>query len=276
VAGLTSKEIYMVVNHYIGVTGGYLGDFSYRTHYEFYREYCDLDLDPYEYEGTTRERFIQILTESSPATQARIFEGVLEKYPTGSSETRTGERHEEIRRMIARCRAGGGIAAPDLRITSDIILRALADAETLVQSQGPESAVDRAHTALHGFLKAACHETGVEFPRDAPILHLLKLLRRHHPRLESLGSHQGPITKVLRSFASVVDALSEVRNRASVAHPNENLLDRDAAMLFINSARTLLHYLDAKLSTNDQGQIAGFGKRAAGVRDVRAETAENR
>lgn len=52
--GLSKKGIYFVVNHYIGVTGGYLGDFSYQTHSEFYGEYCDLDIDPFVYDGTTR------------------------------------------------------------------------------------------------------------------------------------------------------------------------------------------------------------------------------
>ena len=49
-----------VVNRYIGVAGGYIGDFSYRTHAEFYPEYCDLAIDPNNYAGTTRERFIEI------------------------------------------------------------------------------------------------------------------------------------------------------------------------------------------------------------------------
>jgi hypothetical protein len=47
VAGLTRQEIARLVNRYIGVSGGYLGDFSYRTHAEFYPEYCDLDINPY-------------------------------------------------------------------------------------------------------------------------------------------------------------------------------------------------------------------------------------
>lgn len=55
---LTDREIARIVNRYIGVSGGYLGDFSYRTHADFYREYCDMDINPYAYEGTIRERFI--------------------------------------------------------------------------------------------------------------------------------------------------------------------------------------------------------------------------
>jgi hypothetical protein len=54
-APLTNQEVMKIVNRYIGVSGGYLGDFSYRTHADFYPEYCELDIDPNQHEGTTRE-----------------------------------------------------------------------------------------------------------------------------------------------------------------------------------------------------------------------------
>jgi len=60
--GLSNREIIRIVNRYIGVDHGYLGDFSYRTHADFYPEYCDLDINPFTHEGTTRERFISILS----------------------------------------------------------------------------------------------------------------------------------------------------------------------------------------------------------------------
>lgn len=69
---LTNREITIIVNRYIGVEGGYLGDFSYRTHADFYPEYCDLNIDPNEYEGTTRQRFITILSTETPATRRRL------------------------------------------------------------------------------------------------------------------------------------------------------------------------------------------------------------
>jgi hypothetical protein len=47
--GLSHREVIRIVNRYIGVEGGYLGDFSYRTHEEFYLEYCDLDINPFDY-----------------------------------------------------------------------------------------------------------------------------------------------------------------------------------------------------------------------------------
>jgi very-short-patch-repair endonuclease len=78
---LTRPEIYKLVHEYIGVIDGYLGDFSYRTHTEFYPNYCDLDIDPNQYEGTTRERFLQILQKANPIEQAKIVKGILTKYP---------------------------------------------------------------------------------------------------------------------------------------------------------------------------------------------------
>lgn len=78
---ITAKEINLLIYKYIGVNNGYLGDFSYKSHREFYPLYCNLDINPEVIEGTTRQRFIKILTEADSLTQATIIEGILEKYP---------------------------------------------------------------------------------------------------------------------------------------------------------------------------------------------------
>src|SRR6185436_5881614 len=80
--GLSRLEVNKVVNRYVGVNGGYLGNFSYQSHHDFYLE-LDLDIDPYNYTGTTRERFIQILSQSKAAVQARILDGILKRFPVG-------------------------------------------------------------------------------------------------------------------------------------------------------------------------------------------------
>lgn len=247
-SGLTNPEIYTVVNRYIGVQGGYLGDFSYRTHAEFYLEFCDVDVDPYQYQGTTRERFISILSDSPPDVQARILRGVLKKYPLGSSELRTQQRFDEIQAIIARLEGASAVASPVPRITSMVVDRAISDAETLLQSSGATSGVDRIHTALHGYLRAVCDDVGIPYGQDLSITALFNLLRRSHPRLQQVAHHASEVDKILKSFASVLDSLNTLRNRASVAHPNPVLLERHEALLAINAARTVLHYLDAKVS----------------------------
>jgi hypothetical protein len=245
-AGLTRGEIQKVVNNYIGVEGGYLGDFSYRSHHDFYVE-LDLDIDPNEYEGTTRERFIKILSDSSPAVQARILEGILQRFPIESSSRRTRERADTIGSWIRRLRGRGTVPAAAPRITSAVVERALADAANLLKTSGAVSAVDRVHTALHGWLKAACDEAGIPLTADPNINEVFSALREKHPRLQITGPRADEITKILRALSKIIDSLNTLRNRASVAHPNEQLLDESEAMLVINTAQTLLHFLDARL-----------------------------
>ncbi|MFN8398749.1 MAG: abortive infection family protein [Anaerolineales bacterium] len=251
-AGLSNPEILKIVNRYIGVFGGYLGDFSYRTHADFYPEYCDLDINPNQLEGTTRERFIEILRNSSPDVQAKIVRGVLERFPISAEiakpATRTQELYDELLEISKRLENSSPISNPDPKTTSAVVERAINDVETLLQTNGATSGVDRIHTALHGYLQAVCDKEGISHAKDESMTKLFKLLRQNHPALQNLGSRSQDIERIFNSFASVLDALNPIRNNASVAHPNNDLLEKDEAMLVINAARTLLHYLNAKFS----------------------------
>ncbi len=250
-AGLTSSEIIKIVNRYIGVSGGYLGDFSYKTHAEFYPEYCELDIDPNQYEGTTRERFITILSNSLPHVQAKIVRGVSKRFSLNmqcNPDTRTKELYEDLLNIVRRLEGTSPVLSPNPKINSAIVERAIEDVETLIQTSGAASGVDRIHTALHGYLHAVCNIEKIVYSRDDSMTKLFKLLRQYHPKLRNLGSHSQDIERILQSFASVMDVLNPIRNNASMAHPNEDLLNKEEAMLVINATRTLLHYLDAKLA----------------------------
>lgn len=244
--GLKKSQISKLVYKYIGVSGGYLADFSYRSHHEFYVE-LDLDIDPYIFDGTTRERFIRILGESAPQVQARILEGVLARFATGSSDLRTPELATEIRSWITRLRAGPQVEQPTLRITSEVVERALLDAQELLRATGATSGVDRIHTALHGYLREVCCKAGLAAPQDASLTKLFKQVRKGHPAFRDTGPRSEDIVRVLQAIATILDAFNPLRNMASVAHPNPILLPEPEAMLVINTARTILHYLDEKL-----------------------------
>lgn len=103
------------------------------------------------------------------------------------------------------------------------------------------------HTGLHAFLKGACVDAKIEFAVDATPNQLLKLLLDSHPRLQDLGPRGQELRRLIRTSASIVDAMGTLRNRASLAHPNEELLDNEEAMFVINLGRSLLRFLDAKL-----------------------------
>ncbi len=246
---LTRPEVYKVVNDYIGVTpDGYLTGFSYRSHDEFYPYFCDLDIDVNAHRpGTTRTVFTHILQEANAEDQAKILKGVLSKFPSDSSKKRE-KLAPEIQAMLSRLEGTPAVSSPRPKITTATVERAITDAETLIQKSGATSGVDRVHTALHGYLIAACDVAKIPYAQDPDLTQLIKLLRQHHPKLQNAGPRAQDITQVLRSMGAILDALNPVRNRASVAHPNASLLEQAEAMLVVNAARTILHYLDAKLS----------------------------
>ena len=246
---LALGEILKLVNEYIGVHGGYLGDFTYRTHLEFYPQFCDVEADPSDYEGTTRERFIKILQDSNNETQAKIIRGVLKKYPVGSEPQRTQQLFDQFNSLADKLRGVSVIPNPDLVTASEVLRRALADAETLIQQRGAVSAVDRIHTALHGYLIAVCDKAGIGHETNPSLTRLFRLLRDEHPALAQAEIGSEEIGRVLQACATIMDALNPLRNKLSVAHPNEQLLGDEEAMLVVNITRTLLHYLDAKFTS---------------------------
>jgi hypothetical protein len=134
----------------------------------------------------------------------------------------------------------------ELKISNEVIERAIADVEVLILSRGAVSGVDRIHTALHGYLRAICIRENIVYSKDDSIVKLFKLLRQQHPKLQSTDRTQD-IDRLLQSFAGILDSLNPIRNHASMAHPNDNVLEKDEALLFINVVRTLLRYIDAKL-----------------------------
>lgn len=141
-------------------------------------------------------------------------------------------------------------AVPHLPSASEVVRRAIGDADHLLATSGAVSTIDRLHTALHGYIRSLCSDQGIQLSPDASITFAYKTLRKEHPQLRSLGEHEGETSKILAALASVIDALNTLRNHASVAHPNERLLGQAEGMLVVNTVRTLFHYLNQKLIPN--------------------------
>jgi hypothetical protein len=112
---------------------------------------------------------------------------------------------------------------------------------------GATSAIDRLHTALHGYLRSVCANYGLLAQENASLTAIFKVLRTQHPVINSLGTQDADIGRIFVAFATILDSLNTLRNRASVAHPNEFLLVADEAELVVNAVRTVFNYLVKKL-----------------------------
>ena len=249
--GLKSSEIHWVVNNYIGVSGGYLGDFSYASHREFYANYCDLEVDVDAFaEATTRKKFIAILSASEPRDQASILMGIARRFPAGSEMQRSASAYQRLLALAKRCQQVAAVDGQEPKITSDVVQRALAEATTLLKTHGPISATDRLHTALHGYLRTACRVANLDLtdaPADPRIVYYFKVLRQQHPGFEVPMAQQAAMKNILNSTATLLEQLDPIRNRATLAHANEELISHDEALLVINLVRSLMQYFDAKL-----------------------------
>lgn len=253
---LTAREVHLIVSEYIGVDGGYLGDFSYRTHQEFYPAFCDLDIDVAQLReerggGTTRELFVEILKAAEPRDQARIIRGVLDKYPPEKARPEAREERErlaaKLEQLAARLESAAAVVAmPEVAVSHEAVTRAIADAEQLLRSNGAVSALDRVHTALHGYLRHLADEGSVTLEDDASIPTIWSVLFREHAAFQALTHRADEIRRLLRSASGILDALNTLRNRASVAHVND-LIGEPEAALAINIARSLVHYAESRL-----------------------------
>lgn len=141
--------------------------------------------------------------------------------------------------------APGGVAAPSPSFTSEEVDAALRDADVLLSHVGGAAAVDRVHTAFHGYLRHACGTANLTASANASVTELLKLLREQHPALLG-GPHAEELRRIFNSMGTIVDAGNTLRNKASGTHPAARL-EEPEAHLVINSLRTLFHFLDGKI-----------------------------
>lgn len=203
-------EVLLVVNRYIGVAGGYLGiddghlgRFTSRTLGDFFPEYCNVEVETWPQEGTSREIFITVTKELPVVDQAKVLRGVLKRFPVTELAPNREAVGKELIALIERIEGVDLIGSGDLKQTSEAVRAALQDAQTLMDKEGPVRAVDRVHTALHGYLKAACRDKGIEVAELATIGALLKVLRASHIKLLNLGERSDEITIILNSFGTI-------------------------------------------------------------------------
>jgi hypothetical protein len=252
---MTLREINKLVEDYIGTNGGYLNHFTYSKHDRFYHVYCDADIDVPSYRQKryiTRTAFIQILRDSPPRQQARIIKGTFEMIPPPEEEFDEESKkkiklHKELMAVAARLETDGRVDTPVIVHTSEVVYEALKGAEVLLHRSGPKNAVDRAHTALHGYLKKLCVDRGEALPNDPSLTYVFKILREKFPEFREAINHDSEAKKMFGSLAGAIEALNTIRNRGSLAHPNELLIEAPEAMLYINLSRAILSYIESKI-----------------------------
>jgi hypothetical protein len=200
------------------------------------------------------EDVFAVLAFSAPIKQYVEIENELHKDKYRMVYRQLAEAVSEISKQHVRFVAmqmllekNESVSSPHPKLSARVTVRqALRDAEQLLSSQGAISAVDRVHTALHGFMEEVCDKAGIARTNEDSITGLFSVLKKNHPALKEADPHKDLTKKINGGIATILDALNTIRNRASMAHPNEDLLKDAEAHLVLNAAKTIFHYLDEK------------------------------
>ncbi|MCY4465018.1 MAG: abortive infection family protein [Chloroflexi bacterium] len=256
---LSDREIKLLVEYYIGVDVGYLGGFRSRAKLEeFYQVDCDLDIIPTDDTSQTiKEQFIDILKSQSARSQAAILRAALRKYyqrfdgfGSQSNQDKLYGRFENAAKRLES--QSEMVDAVSISPSSETVRRALEEAATAIRRGNASSAVDRTHTALHGYLKEQCAVSGIQFDDLGKVTLAFKAIRKNHPAFQNRRSWPKEVDRTLQGLATALDAINTLRNHASLAHSSPDLsspglLAEPEATLAVNAARSILLYVNDKL-----------------------------
>ncbi len=168
---------------------------------------------------------------------------------SGYAERRTliGSHLRKAKDELDAIDHSSAVVVSSLTESKQIVHAALADAEVLIAARRYTTVVDRIHTAVHGHLRWICDNSGIEVRDAVPsITRLMRLIREHHPSFSKPEALDGDIKRMFMSMGNILEAMNNVRNNASPAHPIEQLLDEPEARLAVNAAQTILTYVDEK------------------------------
>jgi hypothetical protein len=155
--------------------------------------------------------------------------------------------HEKITQWTTQLR-GEVIEQGELKHDIEFVKEVLLQADTLIANHSYSSAVNRAHTAIHGYLKELCDEQNITFSeQNVKIQDMWGRLKTKHPSFNiDVREHQRPIDQTVNAIGKFLENMNDIRNKHGFSHPNEDIIEEDEAGFIINLSRVLLFYIDSK------------------------------
>ena len=259
-AKMTEKEVTQFIEFYIGVDDyGQIRGFRDWEHLrEFYYVDCDLDIDPPQEQSLTEE-FENILRMQSPQNQARILRAGIQEFFVYSEfeyytiQEKLKSRLEKVADRLESESTMIEIAVPSS--TSETVRASIEEAANAIHRGRVSRAIDRMHTALHAHIKHLCDEENIEYPENPKIKKLFSRLRECHPALQFDTIRAHDVDNILNKLSAMIDALSPIRNKATLSHPpEEKLLDEVEATLAVNATSSIFNYLEHKIQSYSDSQ----------------------
>ena len=124
------------------------------------------------------------------------------------------------------------------------VLVALKDAQAYIDAGKFPNAVDRIHTAFHGYLRETLEKHQIPFNQTESISALLTKLYEYYYRSIQPPQVASKIKKVLRGSGGIVQSVNEMRNNNTIAHPTDQLIEKREAELMVRLVDALFYYIE--------------------------------
>ena len=120
----------------------------------------------------------------------------------------------------------------------------ISDAELFMNEGRYNSAFDRIHTAFHGFLRNKLDNLGVNYVESDTLAQLYTKL--HSTLATKINSPDVAelIKTAIRSGVGIISAINDIRNRHSLAHPNNTIIDKREAELTLQMIKVITDYIN--------------------------------
>lgn len=132
------------------------------------------------------------------------------------------------------------------RITtrSEAVKKAVHDAEVFIREGVCDSSVDRVHTAFHGYLEQVLIGHGENLGNNESLTALYSKLHSYYAGTIQPSEVGDRIKTILRSGSGMVNAINELRNNNTIAHPNGQLIQEREARLVIRLVNAIVDYIE--------------------------------
>ena len=238
-----------LVDQALGMTQGYVLDFSDRTFNDFVKTAFAIDITApmYTADGTSKARrlraFLRALVPGAQAEVLRKFWRYRQQRPT-SFESLEPRVEAAFLRMVASLEGSGqpidlGVIE---KFNDDPSLSELVDAiEREIQANSPHAALDRLHTYTMKKFADLLRADGVEVsPKDS----LHGRAGRYINALRRSGQIGDVSDHIAKSATQIFERFNDVRNNRSLAHDNQ-LLSRAEGRYVFESVLSLLRFVRA-------------------------------
>jgi len=129
----------------------------------------------------------------------------------------------------------------------DSVVKAISDAEESMISGQYENAIDRVHTAIHGYFRNILEQNGIHFQQDEKINKLYNQIQSLIENEIEPAEVASLVKTTVRSASGIISTLNNARNRHSLSHPSASIIGKNEAKLVISMANALVEYINIYL-----------------------------